>query len=177
LAEGSADAALRVALAPGNYTAVLSDASGRGGAGLVEIYEADQTTDRLVNLSTRSFVGPEASVAIAGLVVRGEKPARYLVRAVGPGLAGFGVGGVLNDPVLMLTTAAGATMATNDNWGTAATAGEIGAVTARVGGFPLAANSRDAALLVTLAPGSFTALVSGAGGTSGVVLVEVFEVP
>lgn len=177
LANGSADAALRVALPPGNYTALLADAAGKSGMGLVEIYEDDATSNRLTNLSSRALVGAGADVGIAGFVVRGQKAARYLIRGVGPGLGALGVTGVLSDPVLTLTTSAGAAVASNDDWGRSANVTEIAAAATQAGAFPLGVSSKDAAMLVTLAPGSYTALVSGAGGASGVALVEIFEVP
>ena len=177
LATGSADAALRVALPPGNYTALLADAAGNSGTGLVEIYEDDATSNRLTNLSSRAFVGAGADVGIAGFVVRGQKAARYLIRGIGPGLGAFGVAGALSDPVLTLTTSAGAAVASNDDWGRSANVTEIAAAAMQVGAFSLGASSKDAAMLVTLQPGSYTALVSGAGGASGVALVEIFEVP
>ena len=177
LASGSADAALQVSLAPGNYTAVLADSGDRTGAGLVEIYEADNNTNRIVNLSSRAFVGTDASIGIAGIVVRGQQPSRYLIRGVGPALAQFGVSGALTDPVLMLTTSLGATVAANDGWSTGTNAADIAATAIRVGAFPFANSSKDAAVLVTLQPGNYTALVSGANGTIGVALVEVYEIP
>jgi hypothetical protein len=169
-----------VALAPGSYTVVLSDAAGAagaGGTGLVEIYDADGTTDRLVNLSSRAFVDAAANVGVVGVVVRGEKAARYLVRAVGPGLAGFGVSGAVGDPVLSVLTTLNQKLATNDDWGTATNAAEVAAVAGQIGAFLLATGSKDAALLVTLAPGAYTVLVSPATGVGGVALIEVFEVP
>ena len=177
LADGSADAALRIALPPGNYTAVIADAAGRTGAGLVEIYEADATTDRLVNLSTRAFVGADANLVIAGFVVRGERPARYLIRGVGPALAAFGVTGALAELRLTLRNEAGTILAGNDRWGANANAAELALVATRLGAFPLAPASKDAALLITLSPGTYTVSVSAANGASGIALAEIFEVP
>jgi hypothetical protein len=177
LANGSADAALQISLAPGTYTATVADTAGRTGTALVEIYESDNNSTRLVNLSTRAFVDTGAGIGIAGIVVRGQQPGRYLIRGIGPALTAFGVGGALADPVLVLTTSLGVTVASNDNWSTNANAGDIANIAAGVGAFPLTANSRDAALLLTLPPGSYTALVSGAANTTGVALVEVYEVP
>lgn len=177
LANGSADAALQTSLSAGSYTATVSDSANRTGTALVEIYEADSNSTRLVNLSTRAFVDLGSGIGIAGIVVRGQQPGRYLIRGVGPALTTFGVGGALADPVLVLTTSLGVTVASNDNWSTNTNAGELANAAAAVGAFPLPANSRDAALLVTLAPGSYTALVSGAANTTGVALVEVYEVP
>lgn len=177
LASGGADAAMQLALAPGNYTAVLTDTAGRSGNALVEIYETDDTSNRLVNLSARAFVGPGASLGIAGFVVRGARPGRYLIRGLGPALAPFGVNGLLADPLLTLTTSAGVPVAMNDDWGTNSNATALASASAGVGAFPLAPTSKDAALLVTLEPGNYTALVSGANGASGIALVEIYEVP
>ena len=96
---------------------------------------------------------------------------RVLVRAVGPTLGAFGVTGALNDPRLEILRGT-TSVATNDNW-LAADAPTFSSV----GAFGLTAGSRDAALVVSLAPGSYTAQVSGVGGTTGVALVEVYEVP
>ena len=177
LPSGSADAALQITLAPGNYSAVLADSASRTGTGLVEIYEADNNTTRIINLSSRAFVGPDVAIGIAGIVVRGEQPGRYLIRGIGPSLSQFGVGGVLADPLLTLTTSAGTVVSSNDNWGMNDSRAEIVATSTRVGAFPLDPASKDAVLLLTLAPGNYTALVSGAGNTTGVALVEVYEVP
>jgi hypothetical protein len=174
---GSVDAALRASLDPGAYTLHVTDTAGRGGIALAEIYETDSTSARLANLSSRASVGTGANVAISGIVVQGQQSGRFLVRGIGPSLGQFGITGALADPVLTLTTATGATVATNDNWATNANAAEIVPASVQVGAFPLNATSRDAVLLVTLAPGNYTALVSGANNTSGVVLVEVYEIP
>jgi hypothetical protein len=155
----------------------LADAAGNSGTGLVEIYEDDATSNRLTNLSSRALVGAGADIVIAGFVVRGQKAARYLIRGVGPGLGVLGVTGTLSDPVLTLTTSAGGAVASNDDWGRSANVTEIAAAATQVGAFSLGASSKDAAMLVTLQPGSYTALMSGAGGTSGVALVEIFELP
>jgi hypothetical protein len=123
---------------------------------------------------------------IAGFVVSGDAPKRVLVRGIGAALAGFGVAGALADPVLELYTAGGAMIvARNDNWETpqqasaavAATPADILAATKVTGAFPLASGSKDAAILITLMPGSYSAVVSGANQSTGAGLVEVYEVP
>jgi uncharacterized delta-60 repeat protein len=177
LINASADAALQISLLPGGYTATVADTASRPGTALVEIYEADTNNTRLVNLSTRAFVDTGSAIGIAGIVVRGAQAGRYLIRGAGPALTAFGVGGALADPVLVLTTSLGVTVASNDNWSANTNAGEITGAAAVVGAFPFAGNSRDAALFLTLPPGSYTALVSGAANTTGVALVEVYEVP
>lgn len=130
-------------------------------------------TVRLGNLATRALVGAGDQVLIPGFTVTGTGQMRVLLRAVGPTLAAFGVTGVLADP--QVTLFAGTTVvAGNDNWGSAANAAEVAAAAAQVGAFALGSGSRDAAMLVTLPPGSYTAGVSGVGGTTGTALVEVY---
>jgi hypothetical protein len=95
---------------------------------------------------------------------------------VGPALNQFGVGGTLADPQIAVYTGSTLTVS-NDNWSSEGNAVQVAATAAQVGAFALPAGSRDAALLVTLPPGSYTAQVSGVGGTTGAALVEVYEVP
>jgi BNR/Asp-box repeat len=171
------DAALIATLAPGNYTAQVTDASNRPGLALVEIYEADATSTRISNLSGRAFVGSGASVAIGGLSVQGTRSRQFLVRGIGPALTAFGVSAALADPVLTLTTAAGATVGANNDWESAGNSAELLAAAAQVGAFALPRGSKDAAVLISLEPGNYTALISGANGTSGIALLEVYELP
>ena len=109
-------------------------------------------------------------------VVRGDQPGRYLIRGVGPALAQFGLAGALADPVLTLTTNYGTFLATNRGWSGNANSVDLAIAAAELGAFPLASGSRDAALLVTLAPGEYTAQLTGAGEGSGLALLEVYEV-
>lgn len=171
------DAALVATLGPGAYTVQLTDTRSRSGVGLLEVYRADDTIARLVNLSSRGFVGTGASLAIAGIAVEGEQPRQFLIRGIGPTLQAFGVGDALADPVLNLTSATGESLFRNDDWGTAANVSEMTAAAARLGAFSLPAGSKDAALLVTLSPGNYTALVGGSGDLTGTALIEVYEVP
>ena len=141
--------------------------------------QAVANAGNLINVATRAFVGTGNQVLIAGFVVAGPQPKQMLLRAAGPGLAGFGVTNALNDPVLRLFS--GATkIYENDNWSlpaaeSPATAGEIATAAAQVGAFPFATGSRDAAVLVTLNPGPYTAVVDGVGGATGSALVEAYE--
>jgi hypothetical protein len=179
LPAASKDAALLVPLATGTYTAQVTATSGTGVA-LLEAYDADAavTTARFVNISARTQVGTGDNVLVIGFVVTGTGPKTVLLRAVGPGLTPFGVGGVLADPQLRLFNAAGTATDTNDDWASsAALAAAHGAAFTQTGAFGLPAASKDAALLVTLQPGAYTAQVSGVAGTTGVALVEVYEVP
>jgi hypothetical protein len=168
-------------LAPGNYTVRLSDRDGGSGIGLIELYEEDDLSERLVNLSSRVFVGGGAAAAIAGFSIAGTASKRVLLRAAGPALAALGVAGVLANPKLEVRSGSGAVVAGNDDWGAPVAGGvsgpELALVASSVGAFPFSAGSRDAALVLTLAPGNYTAIVAGADGGSGVALVEIYEVP
>lgn len=177
----SKDAAFyRAAQTPGDYTVHLAGVGASTGVGLVEIYDATAPVDframpvRLVNVSIRSQVGTGADVLIGGFVIDGPTALTVLVRGVGPGLTAYGVLGALKDPKLELFQG-GAKVAENDDWGGAAA---IAAAAARVSAFNLgSATSKDAALLITLPPGLYSAQVSGVGGTTGVGLVEIYVMP
>jgi len=135
---------------------------------------------RLINVATRAFVGTGEQVLIGGFVVAGPQPKQVLIRAAGPALAAFGVSGALADPVLRIFSGR-AVAAENDNWsapigeGRAAAAGEIAAAAAGVRAFPFAAGSPDAAVLVTLPAGAYSAVVEGARETTGFGLIEAYE--
>ncbi|HVU36618.1 MAG TPA: alpha/beta hydrolase-fold protein [Opitutaceae bacterium] len=128
----------------------------------------------LVNLSTRGWVGTGDSVLIAGFVIDGFESKRVLVRAAGPALADFNVGTVLADPLVRVQTLAGVPVAANDNWENTP---DLTLAIQRCGAFPFRVGSRDAAVLVTLPPGAYTALVSGSGDATGNGEVEVYELP
>ena len=183
LVNGSADAALVVDLPAGQYSAFAGGANNGTGVALVELYDVTGGTDsRLANIATRGYVGTGGDVLISGFVVSSEGSKTLLIRAVGPTLAGFGVGGALADPVLTVYgRAAGATadsaLLTNNDWGTNAGAANTAAVAAQVGAFALANGSKDAAVVVTLPPGAYTVQASGAGNTTGTALVEIYVVP
>ena len=176
----SRDAALySPALSPGSYSIQVTGAAGTSGVALAEIYDASPTasvtaaTPRLINVSARTQVGTGGDILIAGFVISGETSKTVLVRAIGPTLSAFGVPGALVDSRLDIFSGSTRIHA-NDNWGGDAT---LGAAFLGAGAFPLTNNSRDAALLITLAPGSYTAQVSGVNNTTGVALVEVYELP
>ena len=181
LTAGSRDSALLATLAPGAYTAQVSGVGGGTGVALIEVYEVGATGARLTNISTRAQVGTGANILIPGLVVSpGSGTRRLLVRTAGPALGALGVTGVLANPTMVVTNAAGVTVASNDNWGTpvganASNATSLSAAFTQAGAFNFAANSNDAALIADFTPGSYTIQVSGVGGTSGVALVEVYD--
>ena len=181
LTAGSRDAALLATLTPGGYTAQVSGAGGTTGVSLIEVYEVGAVGARLTNISTRALVGTGGNILIPGLVISpGNGTRRLLIRAAGPGLGALGVGGTLADPTMTVLGANNATVAANDNWGTpvgtgAATAAALTAAFTQAGAFAFATGSRDAAVLADFAPGNYTIQVSGVGNTSGVALVEVYD--
>jgi hypothetical protein len=130
---------------------------------------------RLLNLSSRAQSGGAAGPQIVGFVVSGAKPKQMLVRGVGPALTALGVTGALTDPTLTIFDQAGRQILANDNWADNAATVRNAAVS--VGAFALTDGSRDAALLATLDPGAYTALVTGVGSASGVSLLEIYELP
>jgi len=195
LAAGSTDSAVVVDVPAGNYTVSVLGAGGGTGIGLAEVYEMN-TSDPcvLTNISTRAYVGAQqAQVAIPGFVIFGSQPATLLVRAAGPALAGFGVADPVANPVLEVDDGGGDPIATDTGWanlpvlgdstlvtGSSSTAGARQATPAdfsSAGAFQLAAGSADSAMVVRLPPGAYTAKVSGAGGTTGATLVEVYLMP
>jgi hypothetical protein len=178
LAVGSRDAALLLNLAPGGYSAVCTGADGGTGVTLIEVYEAIAgDAAKLVNISTRGQVGTGSGVLIGGFVISGNAPKKVLIRATGPGLSPFGVDGVLADPMITVYDGNSQKLAENDNWSAGADASLIAAASSQVGAFPLVSGSRDAALLITLSPGAYSAVCSGVGETTGIALIEIYEVP
>jgi hypothetical protein len=179
----SADAALLVRLDPGAYTAQVSGVGGKTGVALVEAYDVDSvtpfTTQKVLNVSTRGTVGTGGAQLIAGFVIGGNSAKKVLIRGVGPalGAAPFNLGGVLADPVLRLVRTDGTLVRENDNWQVGNEALLIAEANGKVGAFALAAGSRDAALLISLPPGAYTAQLTGANGGTGMGLIEVYEVP
>ncbi|WP_221031561.1 hypothetical protein [Actomonas aquatica] len=188
---GSKDAVAETQLPPGAYTVHIENV-GAAGVALTEIYDASETPNteaqRLVNISSRSLVSPGEGQLVGGFVVTGNSPKRILVRGVGPELATFNVAGFLTNPRLSLYDATETPIAENDDWETGlpltpnqtvATAAEIAAAAQSVGGFPLTAGSQDAALIVTLNPGSYTvALAVATPDTApGNGLIEIYELP
>jgi hypothetical protein len=128
----------------------------------------------LANLSTRGLVSPEAAL-ISGVVIPPEWSRTLLIRAVGPGLAAFGVSSPLGRPTLRLRDATGRLLATEAN-SSGAMQSVLAAAAAAVGAFPLVA-AADVALLLTLPPGAYTLEVAALGGSRGEVLLEVYDVP
>jgi hypothetical protein len=178
----SLDAAFYVTLDPRAYTSHVNATTGSGVA-IAEVYDgstgATATTPRLVNISGRAQVSTGDNVLIAGFVVVGAGPKTVLIRGLGPALTALGVGGALATPKLELHTRIAErdqVLAGNLAWGGSA---ELVNLFGTLGAYPTLAStpgSNDAVLLVTLPPGVYTAVISGANNATGVALAEIYEV-
>jgi hypothetical protein len=169
-----AEAAIIVSLVPGeNYTAIVRGKDGQTGVAVVEAFDLDELAPaKLANISTRGFVNVDNNVMIAGLIVgpSGAQDLKVLVRALGPTLGDFGVGGFLRDPTLDLVNSSGTVIRSNNDWKDSQRA-EIEAANLAP------SHDEEAALIQTLPPGAYTAIVRGSGRTTGVGLVEVYNNP
>lgn len=141
---------------------------------LASIAQAQTSNARLINLSVRAFV-PDGKIVTPGFVIR-DGSVQVLIRASGPALADFGVTGTLPNPKLTLYSGS-SPVAANDDWSSRPIdETNINLAIQKAGAFPLVSGSKDAALLVTLLPGAYTVAVTGTPGTTGEVLIEVYEV-
>jgi hypothetical protein len=172
------ESAIVATLNPGTYTAILSGKEGSTGIGVVEVYDLGQSAaSELANISSRGFVETNNNVMIGGLIVGGNNTdgkATVLVRALGPSLAGSGLQGVLQDPTLELHDNNGAFLATNDNWKTNDQTQHSQESAIRSTTIP-PPNDSESAIVTTLSPGQYTAVVKGKNGGTGVALVEVYN--
>jgi hypothetical protein len=159
-------------LAPGAYTAIVRGKNSSAGIGLIEMYDLTPTTNSLLaNVSTRGFVDTGDNVLIGGFIVGAGSSGKIVVRALGPSLTSGGIAAPLADPLLELHDSNGAIIKTNDNWKTDAAANELQSA----GLAPT--NASEAAILSSLAPGAYTAVVRGQGSSNGVALVEAYNLP
>jgi pectin methylesterase-like acyl-CoA thioesterase len=166
------ESALVVTLPPGSYTAIVRGNDETSGTALVEIYDGDLAADsQLANISTRGFVGTNDNVMIGGFIIGGNGRAngRVVIRAIGPSLSAFGITGALQDPLLELKDANGSTLISNDNWQDSQE-NDI----SQTGLAPT--DLRESALVTTLPDGNYTAIVQGKDNTTGIAVVEVFNV-
>jgi len=142
------------------------------------VYDLSPAPNSLLgNISTRSFVQTGDNVMIGGVIVQGTQPRRVIVRAIGPELTQYGVPNPLADPTLELHDSTGALIASNDNWqhtiiGGIITSDQVAAIRAS-GHAPR--DPRESAIIATLPPGNYTAIVRGINNTTGVALVEVYD--
>ncbi len=164
-----AESALLVTLAPGAYTAIVQGVAGETGVALVEVYDVDRTVDsKLANISTRGLVQTGDDVMIGGVIVLGTVDTQVLLRGIGPSLASVGVAGTLQDPVLELHDSNGTVLQSNDNWKDSQEAAIEATKLAPT-------DDRESAILTTLSPGTYTAILSGKAGGTGIGLVETYN--
>jgi len=163
------ESAIIATLPSGNYTAIVRGVNSTTGIALVEEYELDSTTTRLMNVSTRGPVGVNDAVLIGGFIVSGSQPKQLIVRALGPSLTAFGVAGAMANPMLELHDSTGVLIASNDNW-------QIGGQASQISASGLApSNALESAIIATFPPGNYTAIVKGVNNTTGVGMVEVYD--
>lgn len=159
------ESAILTSLAPGSYTAIVRGAGGATGIGVVEAYDLDRTVgSRLANISTRAAVQTGDNVLIGGFIVQGPDSLPVIVRGIGPSL---NVPNPMLDPKLELHDVNGATVAANDNWRSAQEAAIIATTIPPT-------NDAESAIVMTLPPGNYTAILSGVNNTTGVAVVEVY---
>jgi hypothetical protein len=159
-------------LPPGNYTAIIRNADGSPGIGVVEIYDLSASDPaQLGNLSVRADVGTDDNVLIDGLILSSGNPSRVVFRALGPSVKvnGTTVPGVLANPTLDLHNANGMLLRSNDNWPDAPNAAEILAT----GLAP--PDNNESAILMSLGPGHYTSIVRGVNRTTGIALAEAYK--
>jgi hypothetical protein len=168
------ESAIVATLNPGAYTASVSGTNATTGVGLVEIYDLNQPgQSKLANISTRGVVRTGDNVMIGGFILGGTSavPSKVVVRAVGPSLAQAGLNAPLANPTLLLVNSSGDAIGFNDNWqDDSAQAAELQALSLAP------QNAAESAIVATLPPGLYTAVVSGTSGGTGIGLVEVYHV-
>jgi hypothetical protein len=166
------ESAIVATLPPANYTAILRGKNGTTGIGVVEMYDLDATSDsKLANISTRGFVQTGNDVMIGGFIFgNGAASERVVIRALGPSLTG--IPNVLADPTLDLYDGNGTLLLSNDNWTDDA---DQAANILATGIAPQ--NAFESAIVITLVPGAYTAVVAGKDGARGVAIAEVYHLP
>ena len=159
------EAAILITLQPGNYTAVVRGVNNTTGIGVAEIYDLDRSANsKLANIATRGFVQTGDNVMIGGFIILGETNQKVIIRAIGPSLT---IDGKLADPTLDLVDNNGNVMRSNNNWKENQQA-EIEATTIPP------QNELESAIVDTLPPAPYTAVVRGFGGGTGIAVVEVY---
>jgi hypothetical protein len=163
------EAVIAISLAPGSYTAVVRGLNSTSGVALVEAYDLSPAANsKLANISTRGKVEGGDNVMIGGFIAGGDRETLVVVRAIGPSLVDFGVANALKDPTLELHDGNGALLAQNDDWRLSQEQQLIQAGLAPI-------DDRESALLLSLQPGAYTAIVRGKDANSGVGLVEIYN--
>jgi hypothetical protein len=163
------ESAIVKTLTPGNYTAIIRGVADTTGIGVVEVYDVESASlSDLANISTRGFVDTGDNVIIGGFILRGDSAQKILLRAIGPELTASGVSGALQDSVMELRDENGGLLMANDNWKETQQA-EIEAT-----GIP-PRDDRESAILRTLSAGNYTSIIRGKGDSTGVALVEAYN--
>src|SRR2546423_3349889 len=167
----SNESAIIATLAAGAYTAIVRGYNNSTGVALVEVYEFDTLSTRLSNISTRGQVGTDQNVLIGGLSINGSTSKKLIVRALGPCMASppFSLSGTLSNPTLELHDSSGNLLASNDDWGSDTQAAAISAS----GHQP--PNAKESAIIATLASGNYTAIVRGVNNSTGIALVDAYD--
>jgi hypothetical protein len=172
------ESAIVADLPGGNYTAIVRGVNNTTGVALVEAYDLSPETDSFLgNISTRSFVQTGDNVMIGGFIVAATESKRVIVRAIGPELSQYGVPNALLNPTLELHDATGALIASNDNWRHTIIGGIISSdqtQAIRNSGYA-PGDGRESAIVAELPPGNYTAIVRGVNNTTGIALVEVYD--
>ena len=166
------ESAIIATLPEGNYTSIVAGAGGTSGVGLVEIYDLDlNAAGRLLNLGTRGKVQSGDDVMIGGFIVGGTQNTRMVVRAIGPSLATATppVPGALPDPILELRDSQGTLLESNDDWIESRHKQDL------IDHGLAPPNDKEPAILLTLPPASYTAIVRGVNGATGIGLVEIYD--
>lgn len=164
------ESVIALTLAPGSYTAMISGVGDSDGVALLELYDLDTEHSVLSNISTRGQVISTSDPMIGGFIIDGTESAKVLVRALGPSLTAAGVEGALADPVLELRNSDGSLLFSNDNWRETQEQQVLATTIPPT-------DDREAAIVATLAPGSYTAIVHGNDASGGIALVEVYGLP
>ncbi len=173
------ESAIVMTLNPGEYTAILKGRNNGTGVGLVEVYDLTSTgSSKFANISTRGLVSTGNNVMIGGVIVGGGNNvgARIGVRAIGPSLSGMRVSGALADPTLELHDSNGALLAVNDNWKINDQTNQSQEAEVRAAALA-PTNDLESAIITSLLPGPYTAIVRGKNNTTGVALVETYNLP
>jgi hypothetical protein len=165
------ESAIDTTLTPGNYTAVVRGNNGGTGVALVEVYDLNPPAGKLANISTRALVETGADITIAGFILGNQNGSdRVVIRGIGPSLAASGVSNPLPNPALELRDGDGVLLAANNDWQ------DDPVQAAKLVAAGLApSNNLEAGIAATLPPGHYTALLAGENNTTGIGLVEVYD--
>lgn len=162
------ESVISATLPPGAYSTVLQSTDGASGVALFELYDLDPTSSHVANISSRGNVAAGDDVMIGGFMIGGDELTRVLVRALGPSLSTSGISNALPDPILQLYDANGSLIFANDNWRNDQEQQILDSTIPP-------SDDHESAIIATLQPGSYTAIVRGANDSSGIALVEVYN--